>query len=104
MRTTINLPDELILRAKKRSGSGHNLNGDHRQRAARGAVKKRRQEAAARFQDNHIWAWRSVPGRDLSDTSALLDLMDGIGDLIDVKVLVYAKRQILRSCEVSQVA
>lgn len=81
MRTTINLPDELILQAKKAALEADTTLTEIIANALREALAKRRQKKAKR--DFKIIASGSggvFPGVDLDDTSALLDIMDGLRD------------------------
>ena len=81
MRTTINLPDELILRAKKAALEADTTLTEIIANALREALSKRRHKKARR-EFKIITSGRGGlrPGVDLNDTSALLDLMDGIDD------------------------
>jgi hypothetical protein len=81
MRTTINLPDDLILQAKKAAlETGTTLTeiiGD----ALREALAKRRRKTPNKeFKLITSGHGGLQPGVDLDDTSALLDLMDGLDD------------------------
>ena len=81
MRTTINLPDDLILQAKKAALDADTTLTEIITNALREALAKRRSKKARR--DFKIIASGSgglLPGVDLDDTSALLDIMDGIDD------------------------
>jgi hypothetical protein len=81
MRTTINLPDSLILQAKKAALAENTTLTEVIANALREALAKRRNKKARR--DFKIIASGSgglLPGVDLDDTSALLDIMDGIND------------------------
>jgi hypothetical protein len=81
MRTTINLPDSLILQAKKTALAENTTLTEVIANALREALAKRRNKKARR--DFKIIASGSgglLPGVDLDDTSALLDIMDGIND------------------------
>lgn len=81
MRTTINLPDDLILQAKKAALEANTtltevIAGAVREALARGKKKAPRKD----FRLITYGKGGVGPGVDLDDTSALLDLMDGIGD------------------------
>jgi len=81
MRTTINLPDDLILQAKKAALDADTTLTEIIANALREALAKRRSKKARR--DFKIIASGSgglLRGVDLDDTSALLDIMDGIND------------------------
>ncbi len=81
MRTTINLPDDLILQAKKAALDADTTLTEIIANALREALAKRRGKKTRR--DFKIIASGSgglLPGVDLDDTSALLDIMDGIND------------------------
>ena len=81
MRTTINLPDELILRAKKAALEADTTLTEIIANALREALSKRGGKKPRRdFKVITSGRGGVFPGVDLSDTSALLDLMDGIGD------------------------
>ena len=82
MRTTINLPDELILQAKKAALEADTTLTEIIEDALREALEKKRRRKAARkefklitYGKGGVW-----PGVDLDDTSSLLDIMDGIVD------------------------
>jgi hypothetical protein len=81
MRTTINLPDDLILQAKKAALDADTTLTEIISNALREALSKRGSKRARR--DFKIIASGSgglLPGVDLDDTSALMDIMDGIRD------------------------
>jgi hypothetical protein len=81
MRTTINLPDELILRAKKAALEADTTLTEIIANALREALSKRRGKKARRdFKIITSGRGGLQPGVDLNDTSALLDLMDGLDD------------------------
>jgi hypothetical protein len=83
MRTTINMPDDLVLQAKKaaleRDTTLTEIICDAlREALARPRRKSRKDKTdlgAYTYGKGGVW-----PGVDISDTSALLDLMDGIDD------------------------
>jgi hypothetical protein len=81
MRTTINLPDDLILQAKKAAlDSGSTLteiiaNALRESLAGRGEKKPNRKIRIIASGSGGL-----LPGVDLDDTSAALDIMDGIDD------------------------
>ena len=81
MRTTINLPDDLILRAKKAALESHTTLTEIIAIAlceflSKAARKKKRKE----FKVITYGTGGTFPGVDLDDTSALLDLMDELDD------------------------
>jgi hypothetical protein len=79
MRTTINLPDELILRAKKAASERDTTLTEIIADALREALSKKPHKNGRR--DFKVIASGSgglYPGVDLDDTSALLDIMDGL--------------------------
>lgn len=81
MRTTINLPDDPILQAKKAALDADTTLTEIIANALREALAKRRNKKARR--DFKVIASGSgglQPGVDLDDTSALLDIMDGLND------------------------
>ena len=82
MRTTINLPDDLILQAKKAALEAYTTLTEIIENALREALAKRNQKKARRKEFKLITYGKGGlrPGVDLDDTSALLDLMDGISD------------------------
>jgi hypothetical protein len=81
MRTTINLPDDLMLRAKKAALEGRTTLTEIIANALREALAKRRQKKAKRdFKIIASGRGGVFPGVDLDDTSALLDIMDGLRD------------------------
>ena len=81
MRTTINLPDDLILRAKKAALEADTTLTEIIANALREALAKpRRKTPQKEFKIITYGKGGVHPGVDLDDTSALLDLMDGIDD------------------------
>ena len=81
MRTTINLPDDLILQAKKAALDADTtlteiIANALRESLSRAARKGGRKE----FKVITYGEGGTFPGVDLDDTSALFDLMDGIDD------------------------
>ena len=81
MRTTINLPDELILQAKKAALEADITLTEIIENALREALAKRRREKP-QSDDKLVASGHGglQPGVDLDDTSSLLDLMDGLDD------------------------
>ncbi|HLJ18028.1 MAG TPA: hypothetical protein VKV15_26265 [Bryobacteraceae bacterium] len=81
MRTTINLPDDLILQAKKAALDANTTLTEIIANALREALQKRcRKLPRRKFKLTTYGEGGTFPGIDLDDTSALLDLMDGISD------------------------
>jgi len=81
MRTTINLPDELILRAKKAALEADTTLTEIIENALREVLEKRRHKKKRReFKLITSGSGGLQPGVDLNDTSALLDIMDGLVD------------------------
>jgi hypothetical protein len=81
MRTTINLPDDLILQAKKAALEADTTLTEIIGDALRQALAKRRQKnTRSDFKLITSGHGGLQPGVDLDDTSALLDLMDGLDD------------------------
>ena len=81
MRTTINLPDDLIQRAKMAALESGTTLTEIIENALRESLADRRRKRTNR--DIKIVASGSgglQPGVDLDDTSASLDIMDGIDD------------------------
>ena len=81
MRTTINLPDDLILQAKKAALEADTTLTEIIGDALREALAKRGRKTPRKdFKIITYGKGGVLPGVDLDDTSALLDLMDGIDD------------------------
>jgi hypothetical protein len=81
MRTTINLPGELILRAKKAALEADTTLTEIIENALREALEKRRhKKPRSDFKVITSGSGGLLPGVDLDDTSALLDIMDGLVD------------------------
>jgi hypothetical protein len=81
VRTTINLPDDLILQAKKAALDADTTLTEVIANALREALQKGRRKAPRRkIKLTTYGDGGTFPGVDLEDTSALLDLMDGIND------------------------
>jgi hypothetical protein len=81
MRTTINMPDDLILQAKKAALDAHTTLTEVIANALREALQKGRRKALRRkIKLTTYGEGGTFPGVDLDDSSALLDLMDGIHD------------------------
>ena len=83
MRTTINLTDDLILQAKKAALEADTTLTEIIANALRVALAKPRRKSGQGKTDLSPYTYGHggvQPGVDLDDTSALLDLMDGIDD------------------------
>jgi hypothetical protein len=81
MRTTINLPDELILQAKKAALERDTTLTEIIANALRESLSRAaRKEGRKEFKVITYGEGGTYPGVDLDDTSSLLDLMDGIDD------------------------
>jgi hypothetical protein len=81
MRTTINLPDELILQAKKAALDADTTLTEIIANALREALQKgRRKSPRKKIKLTTYGEGGTFPGIDLDDTSSILDLMDGIRD------------------------
>jgi hypothetical protein len=79
MRTTINLPDDLILQAKKAALESGTTLTEIIANALRETLARRKQRAPnKKFKMITYGKGGTFPGVDISDTSALLDIMDGI--------------------------
>ena len=81
MRTTINLPDDLVLQAKKAALEADTTLTEIIANALRETLARRRQKAPKKkFKIITYGKGGTYPGVDISDTSSLLDIMDGIDD------------------------
>jgi hypothetical protein len=81
MRTTINLPDDLILQAKKAALEADTTLTEIIANALRESLAKpRRKKPKREFKIVASGSGGVFPGVDLDDTSALLDIMDGLRD------------------------
>jgi hypothetical protein len=79
MRTTINLPDELIQRAKKAALEADTTLTKIIENALREALAGRRKKPERKnFKIVAYGKGGLQPGVDLDDTSSLLDIMDGL--------------------------
>jgi len=80
MRTTVRLPDELHARAKQHAAESGMTFTDLLEEALRLVLRDtdRIDEPGARYQVHPLPAGEGVqPGVDLTDSAALVDLMDG---------------------------
>jgi len=81
MRTTINLPEDLIRQAKKAALEADTTLTEIIGDALREALAKQRRKKPPEKLKVITYGKGGVhPGVDLDDTSALLDLMDGLND------------------------
>jgi len=81
MRTTINLPDEVLSRAKKAALETRTTLTDFIANALAEALARRRRRRPSIPADLVTYGTGGLqPGVDLDDTSALLDLMDAPDD------------------------
>jgi hypothetical protein len=81
MRTTINLPDELMLRAKRAALEAGTTLTEFIADALRVSLAEHPQRKRGRaLKINPSGRGGVFPGVDLDDTSALLDIMDGLHD------------------------
>jgi plasmid stability protein len=80
MRTTINLPDDLLAQLKKRAAeSGTTLTALIEDALREGLARRRRRPQAKQVQHTTYGAGGLLAGVDLDDTAALLDLMESPG-------------------------
>lgn len=82
MRTTINLPDELVFRAKKAALESDTTLTEIISNALRQALNRRSQKGPSKKKTKLITYGKggTYPGIDLDNTAALFDIMDGIDD------------------------
>ena len=81
MRTTINLPDDLILRAKKAALESKTTLTEIIANALRETLSKRwRKPQQKKTRLITYGKGGTFPGIDISDSATLLDIMDGIID------------------------
>jgi hypothetical protein len=82
MRTTINLPDQLILQAKKAALESDTTLTEIIANALREALTKRSRKTPKKGKTRLITygSGGTFPGIDLDNSAALLDIMDGIDD------------------------
>lgn len=78
MRTTVRLPDELLKAAKRRAVETGRTLTDVIEDALRAALAREETEATSEPVDLPTYgSGGTLPGVDLDDTAALLDLMEG---------------------------
>ena len=81
MRTTINLPDDLILRAKKAALEADTTLTEFFANALREALAKpRKKSTKEKFKIITSGSGGVWPGVDLDNSADLLDIMDGLLD------------------------
>jgi hypothetical protein len=80
MRTTINMPDHLLAQAKKAALESNTTLTEIITNAVRQALSKPKKTPRKEFTLITYGKGGVQPGVDLDDTSALLDLMDGVDD------------------------
>ena len=81
MRTTINLPDDLVLQAKKAALESETTLTEIIANALREALSKRpRKPQKKKTRLITYGKGGTFPGIDISDSATLLDIMDGIID------------------------
>jgi hypothetical protein len=81
MRTTILLPDELYQRVRMTAAAEQRTITSVIEEALRAALREReRREPRKPYRIDPIVGGELQPGVDLDNTSALLDLMDGLTD------------------------
>ncbi len=77
MRTTINLPDELLAQIKKLAAASHSTVTALIEDALREALAKRRRKRRHERVDLRTYGKHGLlPGVDLDDTASMLDLME----------------------------
>jgi hypothetical protein len=77
MRTTINLPEELLSQVKKLAAASHSTVTALIENALREAVAKRRRKRPKERVDLRTYGKQGLlPGVDIDDTASLLDLME----------------------------
>lgn len=81
MRTTINLPDELIGQIKKLAATSNSTVTAIIEDALREAIARRRRTGRRDQVILKTYGKRGLlPGVDIDDTAAILDLMESSGD------------------------
>jgi hypothetical protein len=81
MRTTINLPDELIIQIKKLAAASHSTLTAVIEDALREALARRRHASRREQVILKTYGKRGLlPGVDIDDTASMLDLMESSGD------------------------
>ncbi len=77
MRTTINLPDDLLARIKRRAADSRTTVTAFIEDAVREALAKRAKRARSAQTELLTYGEKGLqPGVDLDDSAALLDIMD----------------------------
>ena len=81
MRTTVNLPDELLARAKQYAAATHRTLTSVLEEGLRAVLDRpRRPEGSVPVRLVTYGSGGLRPGVDLDDTAALLDVMESDGD------------------------
>ena len=81
MRTTINVPNDLLLQAKKAALEAGTTLSEFIANALRETVAQHRRKTTRKVTKLTTYGKGGVrPGVDLDNSSALLDLMDGLDD------------------------
>lgn len=81
MRTTINLPDELIAQIKKLAAASNSTVTALIEDALREALARRRRTGRHKQVILKTYGKRGLlPGVDIDDTASMLDLMESSGD------------------------
>ena len=81
MRTTINLPDELIAQIKKLAAASHSTVTALIENALREALARRRRTGRREQVILKTYGKRGLlPGVDIDDTASMLDLMESSVD------------------------
>lgn len=81
MRTTINLPDELLARLKREAVRSRTTVTALIERALRASLQRPSARAEVRAPKLPTYGTRGLrPGIDLDDTSRLLDVLDSVDD------------------------
>lgn len=81
MRTTVNLPDDLLLQAKKAALESNTTLTEIIADAVRQSLARRKMSPPREEFKLITYGSGGVgPGVDLDDTRSLIDLMDGVGD------------------------
>lgn len=80
MRTTINLPDELLTQIKKLAATSRSTVTAFIEDAVRESLARRRARRRERVVLKTYGKHGLLPGVDIDDTAALLDVMESSGD------------------------
>ncbi len=77
MRTTIHLPDDLLVRAKRVAADSNRTLSAVIEEALRASLSKRRDRPRVRVELPTFGEGGPQPGVDLDDSAALFELMEG---------------------------